>query len=331
MKNVSCFQLSIDRSKAPKKMGTFKDISLFGNFVFPLEGEYAGGVIARSLAGTGKLSKKTKEHLRKVSSRCSPLAGSTGAPVSSELPQGSDEQLHSTSSQGDVYSIRFISHAPEPIQFPSLLDTNRILTLYLPAKGFGLKRNSGKRAVFSLAQKEIMISFYNRQASTGVRADPKAVINCMRERRLEVLKETQIRSWWSTYHQKRKRSVGVLQEEAAQLQGLHPSQHSVLQQQPVAMSQQQPIPVTEVSAPATQSQQQPIPVTQVFAPVIMSQQQPVPVTQVSAPITVSQQQPIPVTQVSAPVIMSQQQSFHPQGSTPVNRMLQQCPTSDRTM
>ena len=73
MKNVSCFQLSIDRSKAPKKMGTFKDISLFGNFIFPLVGEYAGGVIARSLAGTGKVSKKTKDHLRKISSRCSPL------------------------------------------------------------------------------------------------------------------------------------------------------------------------------------------------------------------------------------------------------------------
>ena len=87
--------------------------------------------------------------------------------------------------------------------------------------------------------------------------------NCLyeREQGLEVLKETQIRSWWSTYHPKRKRSVGVLQEEAAQLQGLHPSQHSVLQQQPVAMSQQQPIPVTQVSAPSTQSQQQPIPVT----------------------------------------------------------------------
>ena len=42
-------------------MGTFKDISSFGNFVFPLEGEYAGGVIAHSLAGTGKVSKKTKE------------------------------------------------------------------------------------------------------------------------------------------------------------------------------------------------------------------------------------------------------------------------------
>ena len=161
MKNVSCFQLSIDRSKAPKKMGTFKDISLFGNFAFPLEGEYAGGIIAHSLAGIGKVSKKTKEQLKKISSRCSPLAGSTGASVSSELPQGSDEQLHNTSCQGDVYSIRFINHAPEPIQLPSVLETDRVLTPWLPSKGFGLKKNSGKRVVFSLAQKEIMISFYN--------------------------------------------------------------------------------------------------------------------------------------------------------------------------
>ena len=92
MKNVSCFQLSIDRSKAPKKMGTFKDISLFGSYVFPVEGENAGGIIARSLAGVGKVSKKTKGNLTKITSRDSPMAGSTGASVSSELPQQSDGQ-----------------------------------------------------------------------------------------------------------------------------------------------------------------------------------------------------------------------------------------------
>ena len=59
MKKVSCFQLCIDRSKAPKKMVTFKDISLFGNFIFPIEGEYEGGIIATSLAGEGKVSKET--------------------------------------------------------------------------------------------------------------------------------------------------------------------------------------------------------------------------------------------------------------------------------
>jgi len=120
---------------------------LFGNFVFPLEGEYAGGVIAHSLAGTGKVS-KTKEHLRKISSRCSPLAGSTGASVSADLPQGSDEQLYSTSCQGDAYSIRFINHAPELMQFPLLLDTDRILTPICLQRGLG-SRGTLARGWFS--------------------------------------------------------------------------------------------------------------------------------------------------------------------------------------
>ena len=34
---MSCFKLNIDRSKAPKEMGTLKDISLFGSFAFPME------------------------------------------------------------------------------------------------------------------------------------------------------------------------------------------------------------------------------------------------------------------------------------------------------
>ena len=45
-----------------------------------------------------------------------------------------------------------------------------------------LKKNSGKKTVFSLAQKEIMMLFYNRQATSGMRANPKDVIACMRER-----------------------------------------------------------------------------------------------------------------------------------------------------
>ena len=36
--------------------------------------------------------------------------------------------------------------------------------------------------MFSLAQKEIMMLFYNRQATCGMQADPKDVIACMRER-----------------------------------------------------------------------------------------------------------------------------------------------------
>ena len=137
------------------------------------------------------------------------MAGSTGASVSSELPMQIDELPQTTAHQDDVYSIRFINHASEPIQLPSVHEYDRIIPSLVPSNGFGLK-NSGKGVVFSLAQKEIMISFYNRQATSGIRADPKAIIACMRERNVEVLKETQIRSWWSTYHHKRKRSVSIL-------------------------------------------------------------------------------------------------------------------------
>ena len=49
MKGVSCGKLSIDRSKAPKGVATFHLVSTFGNFQFPLEGEFAGRIVAQSL------------------------------------------------------------------------------------------------------------------------------------------------------------------------------------------------------------------------------------------------------------------------------------------
>ena len=44
IKNVTSFKVSIDRSRAPKKMGTLKDVSLFAT-----DGEYGGGIIAKSM------------------------------------------------------------------------------------------------------------------------------------------------------------------------------------------------------------------------------------------------------------------------------------------
>ena len=38
MKNVTCRKLLIDRQKAPEKVGTLKDISLYGSFEFQLCG-----------------------------------------------------------------------------------------------------------------------------------------------------------------------------------------------------------------------------------------------------------------------------------------------------
>lgn len=65
---------------------------------------------------------------------------------------------------------------------------------------------------FSQEQKDIMIEFYNRQANYGVRAKPQDVIKEMQERGVDVLKESQIKSWWSSYHQKRKKEMQQMAE-----------------------------------------------------------------------------------------------------------------------
>ena len=187
-------------------MGTFKDISLFGNYSFPIEGDSTGGVIARSLAGVGKEVKKTKAQLQKISSRNAPMAGSTGSSISSEMPPAREGELQGQPDQSETYSIRFINHAPEPLQTPSFIENGDSDGRMHPSSGFALKE-SRKTVVFSLEWKEIMIFFYNWQASTGIRAEPKDVIACMQAKGLEPLKELQIISWWSTYHRKRKRML----------------------------------------------------------------------------------------------------------------------------
>ncbi len=148
------------------------------------------------------------------------MAGSTGSSVSSEFPPAEEGESQRNPTQDETYSLRFINHAPEPLQTPSFIQLERTDTSLQPSNGFALKKASRKRVVFSLEQKEILISFYNRQATTGIRAEPKDVIACMQTQGVEVLKESQITNWWSSYHQKRKR---LLTAEADHLRSLHPS------------------------------------------------------------------------------------------------------------
>jgi len=61
MKNVTSRKLPIDRIRAAQKLGTLKDISLFGSAEFPSSGSNSGGLVARSLAGIGKELKKIKK------------------------------------------------------------------------------------------------------------------------------------------------------------------------------------------------------------------------------------------------------------------------------
>ena len=222
MKNVTCRKLVIDINKAPEKLGTFKDISLFGSYEFPTSGPNTGGVIARSLAGTGKESKKTEQQLKSLANRRSPIAGATGAVTSEEIPnlQGTPGTCRSGNGSQEVYRIQFIQHEMEHQQSSDSSEMVGIdqLKENLLKPGFALKSGGAKRTVFSLQQKEVMIEFYNRQANYGIRADPVECISAMRERGLEPLKEAQIKSWWSTYHQKRKREM---ENMAADIQNLH--------------------------------------------------------------------------------------------------------------
>ena len=141
--NVSCFQLTIDRSKPPKNMGKFEDISLFGNFILRVDVECAGGFIASSLTGVGMLQRKPKGNLRNFSENLLWL-GQQGHLCHLNY-HNAVMIIHLTPliKLTFQYSIPIISHAPEPIQLPFLHESNRTMTTSLLV--FGPKKYSGKR------------------------------------------------------------------------------------------------------------------------------------------------------------------------------------------
>ena len=62
-----------------------------------------------------------------------------------------------------------------------------------------------------------MIAFYDRQKTSQIRANPADVIQAMRAAGVPELKESQIKSWWSSYHRKQKQLAEDMIEEARQL------------------------------------------------------------------------------------------------------------------
>ena len=164
-------------------------------------------MIARSLAGIGKELKKTKQQLQALSNRTHPVAGSTGATINEDIQLSSC----STANRNECpnYSVNFIQHstsAQQPATHCFKPVTPQIQQ-FIPTCGYALKTGGAKRTVFTQQQKEIMIEYYNRQANYGIRADTGECAATMRERGLEPLKDSQIKSWWSSYHQKRKREM----------------------------------------------------------------------------------------------------------------------------
>ena len=199
---MTCRKLTIDRSKTPEKLGTLKDISFYGSFQF----QPCGGLIARSLVGIGKEFKKTKQQLQVLSNRTRPVAGSTGETTNEDIPLSSC----STANRNDCpnYSVNFIQHA-NSAQQPATHCFKPVtpqIQRFIPC-GYALKTGGAKHTVFTQQQKEIMIEYYNRQAKYSIRADTGKCAATMRERGLEALKDSQIKSSWSFYHQKCKREM----------------------------------------------------------------------------------------------------------------------------
>ena len=205
MKNVTCLKLLIDRSRAPEKLGTIKDIPLFGSFEFPQTGPYAGGLVMRSLAGAGKTSEKTQAQLRAISARTNPIAGATGAATAEEMPGVVGSTVLQT--PDEIYSVRYIQHSSDAVHPVSVQPATPHHLTQIPKAGYGLKKPSKKRVVFTQAQKEVMLEYYNMQAISKRKANASDAIATMVERGIQPLKESQIKSWWSSHNQKRKKEM----------------------------------------------------------------------------------------------------------------------------
>ena len=151
MKNISCFKLSIDRTKAPKKNGFIQGhllvsrISSRGSFYF-----------------TGWCWKGSKDD-----------KGTAAKDFFTRYPNGwfnrlfdflrvttrrGREVAQSSRSKWNLQYL-FITHVPEPPQTQFFIQNGGTDSRMHPSSGSPLKKASRKRTFFSLEQKEIMISF----------------------------------------------------------------------------------------------------------------------------------------------------------------------------
>lgn len=133
--------------------------------------------------------------------------------------QPSDEAVDVQCAQSEAYSVKFLqlsSALPEDVMLRPISETSVSGDLR-PAARFSLKKGGTKRATFTKEQKEIMIAFYELQKTSQIRANPADVIEAMKAAGVPELKESQIKSWWSTYHRKQKQLAADMVEEARQI------------------------------------------------------------------------------------------------------------------
>lgn len=192
MKNVRCRRLLIDRTCAPSKIGTLKDISLFGSFTFPISGTHKDGVVMQSVAGVGTVKKRTADQMKKLSSQELPIAGLTGAQVSDEMYKETDTPVYGPG-ESSTYSVQLLHLEQErEAQMSHLVPRQGDPHLTSPKHSYALKQSAGKRTVFSDQQKDIMIAHYNRQRDYQIRADPAHVRQEMEAAGIPVVKVLKI-------------------------------------------------------------------------------------------------------------------------------------------
>ena len=165
----------------------------------------------------GKELKKTKLQIQSLANRTHPIAGATGASTSEEICcEAAAEAPHASE---ESYNIRFVQHAAAERVLPVTVVPvqEEGIVSYAVYPGYALKVGGAKRVLFTLEQKEVMIEFYNRQANYGIRADADDCIAEMKARGLNPLRKTQITSWWSSYHQKRRRETEQLAADLHQI------------------------------------------------------------------------------------------------------------------
>ena len=127
------------------------------------------------------------------------------------MPQPGNYAYYFTDLQSDMINMKppgciFVNQYPETstttaIDNPAPTANDiRLSNQVRPSAGFAIKKGGAKRVTFTQEQKDIMVSFYERQRSSSIRANPAEVIEAMKAADVPPLKESQIKSWWSTYH-----------------------------------------------------------------------------------------------------------------------------------
>ena len=135
------------------------------------------------------------------------VTGSTGATTNEDIPLSSYSTANCN--EGPNYIVNFIqlaTSAQQPATHCFKPVTPQIQQ-FIPKCGYALKIGGAERTVFTQQQKEIMIQYYNRQANYDIQADTTECAATMRKRGLEPLKDSQIKSWWNSYHQKSEREM----------------------------------------------------------------------------------------------------------------------------